>query len=101
MAEPTSPVLPDRVHSAGQLLSLALLHEQPELETRKAQLLQQQASQKLQLSGLEKQLLQALATSRWATRRNAPYMRSAEPHTTKSCGCNTPQLVTLATHGIT
>jgi hypothetical protein len=52
--------------SAGQLLSLAIQHEQPELETRKAQLLQQQSSQKLQLHALEKQLLQALATSRWA-----------------------------------
>lgn len=49
---------------AGQLLSLAIQHEQPELETRKSQLLQDQASQKLQLTGLEKQLLQALATSR-------------------------------------
>jgi dynein heavy chain 2 len=50
--------------SAGQLLSLAIQHEQPELETRKAQLLQQESSQKLQLTELEKQLLQALATSR-------------------------------------
>jgi len=49
---------------AGQLLSLAIQHEQPELETRKAQLLQDQAGQKLQLTELEKQLLQALATSR-------------------------------------
>lgn len=49
---------------AGQLLSLAIQHEQPELEARKAQLLQQESSQKLQLTELEKQLLQALATSR-------------------------------------
>lgn len=51
----------------GQLLSLAIQHEQPELEARKAQLLQEQSSQKLQLSELEKQLLQALATSRCGT----------------------------------
>jgi dynein heavy chain 2 len=45
-------------------LSLSIQHEQPELEDRKAQLLQQESSQKLQLTELEKQLLQALATSR-------------------------------------
>ena len=50
---------------SDQLLSLAIQHEQPELEAHKAQLLQEQASQKLQLTQLEKQLLQALATSRW------------------------------------
>jgi dynein heavy chain 2 len=50
--------------SAGQLLSLTLQHEQPELEGRKGQLLSQQAALKLALTELEKQLLQALATSR-------------------------------------
>lgn len=50
--------------SAGQLLSVALQHEQPELEARKAQLLFTEAGLTLQLAALEKQLLQALATSR-------------------------------------
>jgi dynein heavy chain 2 len=49
---------------AGQLLSLTLQHEQPELESRKAALLASEAGLKLQLAGLEKQLLQALATSK-------------------------------------
>jgi dynein heavy chain 2 len=50
--------------AAGQLLSLAIQHEQPELEARKMQLLEQEATQKLQLTAMEKQLLQALASSR-------------------------------------
>lgn len=50
---------------AGMLLSLTLQREQTELESRKAQLVAQQAGQQLQLSALEEQLLQALATSRW------------------------------------
>eukprot|EP00878_Enallax_costatus_P044493 GHUV01053137.1.p1 GENE.GHUV01053137.1~~GHUV01053137.1.p1 ORF type:complete len:277 (+),score=77.41 GHUV01053137.1:557-1387(+) len=48
----------------SQLLSVALQHEQPELESRKAQLLHKEAGLTLQLAALEKQLLQALATSR-------------------------------------
>jgi hypothetical protein len=50
--------------AAGQLLSLTLKHERPELEARKAALQQQQAAQRLQLTELEKALLQALAKSR-------------------------------------
>lgn len=61
----TPSCCPPCVHTyAGQLLSVALQHEQPELESRKAQLLQKEAGLTLQLAALEKQLLQALATSR-------------------------------------
>ncbi|KAF6261448.1 ATP-binding dynein motor region D5-domain-containing protein [Scenedesmus sp. NREL 46B-D3] len=48
----------------SQLLSLTLQHEQPELEARKAALLASETGLKLQQAGLEKQLLQALATSK-------------------------------------
>lgn len=47
-----------------QLLSVALQHEQPQLEARRVQLMSTQAGLTLQLANLEKQLLQALATSR-------------------------------------
>ena len=47
----------------GQLLSLTINFEQPELESRKTQLLEQEDKLKIQLSDFEKQLLMALANS--------------------------------------
>lgn len=52
------------IYFAGQLLSVTLQHEQPELESRKASLLASEAGLKLQLAELEKQLLHALASSK-------------------------------------
>jgi len=48
---------------AGQLLGLTLGHERPELEQRKSALLAEEDKLKIQLSELEKNLLQALADS--------------------------------------
>lgn len=47
----------------GQLLGVTIQHEQPELEQAKTELLRQEESLKLQLAALEKELLEALATS--------------------------------------
>ncbi len=47
----------------GQLLGTTILHEQPELEKQKSELLRQEEEFKVQLATLEKDLLQALATS--------------------------------------
>lgn len=50
--------------STGRLLGMILQHEEPELEAQKSALLQQEQELVLQLATLEKQLLQALATSK-------------------------------------
>lgn len=47
----------------GQLLGLAIQHEQPELEKAKGELLRREEDFKVQLAGLEKSLLQTLATA--------------------------------------
>jgi len=47
----------------GQLLGLAIQHEQPELEKAKGEMLKREEDFKVQLAGLEKDLLQALATT--------------------------------------
>mmetsp|Transcript_8125 Transcript_8125/g.10764 ORF Transcript_8125/g.10764 Transcript_8125/m.10764 type:complete len:2280 (+) Transcript_8125:2-6841(+) len=47
----------------GQLLGVTIQHEQPELEKEKSEMLQQEEEYKVQLAGLEKDLLQALATA--------------------------------------
>ncbi|KAG8470560.1 hypothetical protein KFE25_008981 [Diacronema lutheri] len=47
----------------GQLLGLTIKHEQPELESQKSALLQAEEELKVQLEGLERQLLDELATS--------------------------------------
>lgn len=47
----------------GQLLGTTIEHEQPKLEKQKSELLKQEEDFKVQLAGLEKQLLEALATS--------------------------------------
>jgi len=47
----------------SQLLALTIQHEQPELESRKSNLLQREEELKMQLVGVESSLLDALATS--------------------------------------
>lgn len=47
----------------GQLLGVTIQHEQPELEQEKSELLRQEEDCKVQLATLEKQLVEALATS--------------------------------------
>jgi dynein heavy chain 2 len=47
----------------GQLLGIALQHEQPELEKIKSEMLRKEEDFKIQIDGLEKDLLQALATA--------------------------------------
>lgn len=47
----------------GQLLGVTIQHEQPALELEKSALLRQEEQSKLQLAALEKQLVEALATS--------------------------------------
>jgi dynein heavy chain 2 len=47
----------------GQLLGQAIQHEQPELERAKGEMLRKEEDFKMQLAGLEKALLQALATA--------------------------------------
>jgi dynein heavy chain 2, cytosolic len=47
----------------GQLLGLAIQHEQPKLEKEKGEMLRREEDFKVQLATLEKELLQALATA--------------------------------------
>lgn len=47
----------------GQLLGIAIQHEQPELEKAKGEMLRKEEDFKVQLAALEKDLLQALATA--------------------------------------
>ncbi|KAF0749278.1 hypothetical protein AaE_007086, partial [Aphanomyces astaci] len=47
----------------GQLLGVTIQNEQPELEAQKSELLRSEEEFKVQLAALEKQLLEALATS--------------------------------------
>ena len=47
----------------GQLLSITINFEQPELEKRKTELLEEEERLKIQLAEFEKQLLMALANS--------------------------------------
>ncbi len=47
----------------GQLLSITINFEQPELEARKTQILEEEERLKIQLADFEKQLLTELANS--------------------------------------
>lgn len=60
----------------GQLLSVIIGHEQPELERKKSAALANQESQKLQLSQLEKKLLEELATSEGNILENKSLLQS-------------------------
>jgi hypothetical protein len=53
----------DALRLEGQLLGLVIQHEQPALEKQKSHLLRVEEDLKVQLAGLEKTLLETLATS--------------------------------------
>lgn len=60
----------------GQLLSLTINFEQPELEARKTQILEEEERLKIQLSEFEKKLLEALAKSTGNILENKPLISS-------------------------
>ncbi len=62
--ELTSTPMPCRSGLEGLLLGLALQAEQPQLESQRTALLQQEEEQRLQLAALDTQVLQSLATSK-------------------------------------
>ena len=51
------------MNESSQLVALTVKHENPELEQRKVQLLEQEEELKLQLANLEDKLLQVLGDS--------------------------------------
>lgn len=55
--------LPPPPTTAGQLLGLTIAAEEPQLEAQRAGLMQQQEALALEVAGLEKQLLESLASS--------------------------------------
>ena len=62
----------------GQLLGVTLQYEKPELEHRKSELLQKEEEFKVDLSKLEKQLLEQLADSSGNILENEPLIQSLE-----------------------
>ncbi len=68
----------------GQLLGLAIQHEQPELEKAKGEMLRKEEDFKVQLAGLEKELLQALATAEGNLLENTALIESLSKTKLKS-----------------
>lgn len=68
----------------GQLLGLAIQHEQPELEKAKGEMLRKEESFKVQLADLENQLLQALATAEGNLLENTSLIESLSATKVKS-----------------
>lgn len=68
----------------GQLLGLAIQHEQPELEREKGELLRREEDFKVQLAGLEKDLLQTLATAEGNLLENTELIESLSKTKTKA-----------------
>ena len=68
----------------GQLLGLTIQHEQPDLEKQKSSLLKQEEDLKLQLTSLEKMLLQTLATSQGNILENKELLESLNEAKVKS-----------------
>jgi len=62
----------------GQLLGATLQHEKPELEQHKSELLQREEEFKVQLSALEKNLLEQLADASGNILENEPLIKSLE-----------------------
>lgn len=60
----------------GQLLGVTIQHEQPELEKAKTEMLKQEEDFKVQLAALEKELLEALATSEGNILENTTLIQS-------------------------
>ncbi|CAE8588983.1 unnamed protein product, partial [Polarella glacialis] len=62
----------------GQLLGATLQHEKPELEHRKSELLQKEEALKVELSDLERRLLEQLADASGNILENEPLIKSLE-----------------------
>lgn len=62
----------------GQLLSITINFEQPELEARKTQLLEEEERLKIQLSEFEKKLLESLGSSTGNILENKPLIATLE-----------------------
>ena len=62
----------------GQLLSITINFEQPELEARKTQLLEEEERLKIQLSEFEKKLLESLGNSTGNILENKPLIATLE-----------------------
>ena len=62
----------------GQLLSITINFEQPELEARKTQLLEEEERLKIQLAEFEKKLLESLGNSTGNILENKPLIATLE-----------------------
>ena len=60
------------------MLGITINYEQPELEARKTQLLEEEERLKIQLSGYEKKLLEALGSSTGNILENKPLISTLE-----------------------
>uniref|UniRef100_A0A8C4QBH8 Cytoplasmic dynein 2 heavy chain 1 n=1 Tax=Eptatretus burgeri TaxID=7764 RepID=A0A8C4QBH8_EPTBU len=80
----------------NQLLALALLHECPEIEKRRTDLLQQEETNKVKLASLEESLLQKLATARGNILEDQELIESLNQ--TKSSSKSVEQALTEAAH---
>ena len=65
--------MPCRSGLEGLLLGLALQAEQPQLESQRTALLQQEEEQRLQLAALDTQVLHSLATSKASSHTLMPH----------------------------
>lgn len=68
----------------NKLLSIVIDHEKPELELKKSKLVQQEENLKIQLSDLEKDLLEKLAESKGNILENTELIESLEQTKDKS-----------------
>jgi dynein heavy chain 2, cytosolic len=68
----------------GQLLGFAIQHEQPEIEKQKGEMLKREEDFKVQLAGLEKNLLNALATAEGNLLENSSLIESLSKTKEKS-----------------
>jgi dynein heavy chain 2, cytosolic len=73
-----------RAGLSGQLLAATILHEQPELEKKKSEMLHTEEKLKIQLSALEDTLLEELATSKGNILENKTLLDSLNETKTKS-----------------
>ncbi len=71
--------MPCRSGLEGLLLGLALQAEQPQLESQRTALLQQEEEQRLQLAALDTQVLQSLATSKASGHTLMPHQKCLQP----------------------
>ncbi len=76
--------MPCRSGLEGLLLGLALQAEQPQLESQRTALLQQEEEQRLQLAALDTQVLQSLATSKANSHTLMPHQKCLHPGSSKA-----------------